>query len=156
MWMSSGHGLAYSQCSRCGGLGGSFCSAHRTGAFSCLIYHVTLTCKNKQGKSAGSISRKLPPRGDMRVGNHKYDLGVHLETGSQGWSLSCHGCLMGVPPGPGLRLFGHAYPLYWRRLLRVLWTAKRSNQSVLKEINLEYSLERLILKLKLQSFGHLM
>ena len=44
----------------------------------------------------------------------------------------------------------------WRRLLRVPWTAKRSNQSILKEINPEYSLEGLILKLKLQYFGHLM
>ena len=44
----------------------------------------------------------------------------------------------------------------WRRLLRVPWTAKRSNQSILKEINPEYSLERLILKVKLQYFGHLM
>ena len=44
----------------------------------------------------------------------------------------------------------------WRRLLRVPWTAKRSNQSILKEISLEYSLEGLILKLKLQYFGHLM
>ena len=44
----------------------------------------------------------------------------------------------------------------WRRLLRVPWTAKRSNQSILKEINPEYSLEGLMLKLKLQSFGHLM
>ena len=43
----------------------------------------------------------------------------------------------------------------WRRLLRVPWTARRSNQSVLKEINPEYSLEGLILKLKLQYFGHL-
>ena len=43
----------------------------------------------------------------------------------------------------------------WRRLLRVPWTARRSNQSILKEINPEYSLERLILKLKLQYFGHL-
>ena len=42
----------------------------------------------------------------------------------------------------------------WRRLLRVLWTARRSNQSILKEINLEYSLEGLMLKLKLQYFGH--
>ena len=42
----------------------------------------------------------------------------------------------------------------WRRLLRVLWTARRSNQSILKEISPEYSLERLMLKL--QSFGHLM
>ena len=43
----------------------------------------------------------------------------------------------------------------WRRLLRVHWTAKRSNQSILKEISPEYSLERLMLKLKLQYFGHL-
>ena len=44
----------------------------------------------------------------------------------------------------------------WRRLLRVPWTARRSNQSILKEINPEYSLEGLILKLKLQYSGHLM
>ena len=43
----------------------------------------------------------------------------------------------------------------WRRLLRVLWTARRANQSILKEISSEYSLEGLMLKLKLQSFGHL-
>ena len=44
----------------------------------------------------------------------------------------------------------------WRRLLGVPWTARRSNQSILKEISPEYSLERLMLKLKLQYFGHLM
>ena len=44
----------------------------------------------------------------------------------------------------------------WRRLLRVLWTSRRSNLSILKGISPEYSLEGLILKLKLQSFGHLM
>ena len=43
----------------------------------------------------------------------------------------------------------------WKRLLRVPWTARRSNQSILKEISLEYSLEGLVLKLKLQSFGHM-
>ena len=43
----------------------------------------------------------------------------------------------------------------WRRLLRVSWTARRSKQSILKEINPEYSLEGLMLKLKLQYFGHL-
>ena len=46
--------------------------------------------------------------------------------------------------------------LCWRRLLRVPWTARRSNQSILKAINPEYSLEGLMLKLKLQYFGHLM
>ena len=45
---------------------------------------------------------------------------------------------------------------FWRRLLRVLWTARRSNSSTLKEINPDYSLEGLILKLKLQYSGHLM
>ena len=43
----------------------------------------------------------------------------------------------------------------WRRLLRVPWTAKRSNQSILKEISSEYSMEGMMLKLKLQYFGHL-
>ena len=45
---------------------------------------------------------------------------------------------------------------YWRRLLRVPWTARRSNQSILKEINPGISLEGMMLKLKLQNFGHLM
>ena len=49
-----------------------------------------------------------------------------------------------------------AFELCWRRLLRVPWTARRSNQSILKEISPEYSLEGLMLKLKLQYFGHLM
>ena len=44
----------------------------------------------------------------------------------------------------------------WRRLLRALWTARKSNQSILREISPEYSLEGLMLKLKLQYFGHLM
>ena len=51
----------------------------------------------------------------------------------------------------------NAFKLWcWRRLLRVPWTARRSNQSILKEINPDYSLEGLMLKLKLQYFGHLM
>ena len=51
----------------------------------------------------------------------------------------------------------YAFELWcWRRLLRVPWTARRFNQSILKEINPEYSLEGLLLKLKLQYFGHLM
>ena len=45
---------------------------------------------------------------------------------------------------------------FWRRLFRVSWTARRSDQSILKEINPEYSLDALMLKLKLQYFGHLM
>ena len=51
----------------------------------------------------------------------------------------------------------YAFDLWcWRRLLRVAWTARRSNQSILNEISPEYSLEGLTLKLKLQYFGHLM
>ena len=51
----------------------------------------------------------------------------------------------------------HAFELWcWRRLLRIPWTARRSNQYILKEISPEYSLEGLMLKLKLQYFGHLM
>ena len=51
----------------------------------------------------------------------------------------------------------HAFELWsWRRLLRVSWTARRSNQSILKEISPEYSLEGLMLKLKLQYFGYLL
>ena len=54
-------------------------------------------------------------------------------------------------------LFFDAFELwYWRRLLRVPWTAKRSNQSILKEISPGISLEGMMLKLKLQYFGHLM
>ena len=66
--------------------------------------------------------------------------------GCEGWSLKKVEC-WGID----------AFELWcWRRLLRVLWTAKRSNQSILKEINPEYSLEGLILKLKLQYLIHLM
>ena len=49
----------------------------------------------------------------------------------------------------------HAFELYWRRFLRVSWTARRSNQFILNEINFEYSLQGLMLKLTLQYFGHL-
>ena len=66
-----------------------------------------------------------------------------------------YGCEWTIKKAEGRRI--DAFELwYWRRLLRVLWTARRSNQSILKEISLEYSLEGLMLKLKLQYFGHLM
>ena len=54
------------------------------------------------------------------------------------------------------RLRTDAFEMCWRRLLRVPWTARRSNQSILKEINPEYSLKGLMLKLKLQYFVYLM
>ena len=59
-----------------------------------------------------------------------------------------------------IKKMGHqrtdAFELYWKRLLRVPWTTRRSNQSILKETIPEYSLKGLMLKLKLQYFGHLM
>ena len=62
--------------------------------------------------------------------------------------------------GPWRRLSAERFDAFklwcWRRLLRVPWTARRSNELILKEINLEYSLEGLMLKLKLQYSGHLM
>ena len=71
---------------------------------------------------------------------------VERETISESWTIKKAECQ---------RIDG--FELWcWRRLLRVPWTARRSNQSVLKEISPEYSLEGLMLKLKLQYFGHLM
>ena len=67
-----------------------------------------------------------------------------------------HGCDSWTMKKAEHRRIDAFYLWCWRRLLRVPWTARGSNQSVLKEINPEYSLEGLILKLKLQYFGHLM
>ena len=67
-----------------------------------------------------------------------------------------HGCESWIPKKAEHHRMD-AFELWcWRRLLRVPWTARRSNQSILKEISPEYSLEGLMLKLKLQYFGHLM
>ena len=71
---------------------------------------------------------------------------------------SCHGwmwCELNHKEGWGLKNW-FLWMWSWRRLLRVPWTARRSTQSILKEINPEYSLKGLMLKLKLQYFGHLM
>ena len=66
-----------------------------------------------------------------------------------------YGCELDLKKAEGQRI--DAFELwYWIRLLRVPWTARRSNKSTLKEISLEYSLEGLMLKLKPQYFGHLM
>ena len=72
------------------------------------------------------------------------------------FSVVMYGCeSWTVKKAEGRRI--DAFELWcWRRLLRVPWTARRSNQSILKEINPAYSLEGLMLKLKLQIFGHLM
>ena len=67
-----------------------------------------------------------------------------------------HGCESGTVKKAEHRRIDAFELLCCRRLLRVPWTARRSNQSILKEISPEYSLEGLILKLKFQYFGHLM
>jgi len=67
-----------------------------------------------------------------------------------------YGCESWTIKEPECRRIDAFEPWCWRRSLRVLWTAQRSNQSILKEINSEYSLEGLMLKLKFQYFGHLM
>ena len=76
-----------------------------------------------------------------------------------GFSLSCmvmYGCESWTVKKAERRRID-AFELWcWRRLLRVRWTARRYNQSILKEISPEYSLEGLMLRLKLQYFGHLM
>ena len=67
-----------------------------------------------------------------------------------------YGCESWTPPKRAEHWRIDAFELWcWRRLLRVPWIARRSNQSILKEINSDYSLEGLMLKLKLQYFGHL-
>ena len=69
----------------------------------------------------------------------------------------CLGIMEGLYDTPLMHSRTDAFELwYWRRLLMVPWTARKSNQSILKEISPEYSLEGLMLKLKLQYFGHLM
>ena len=75
---------------------------------------------------------------------------------SDGFPVIMYGCESWSRKKAELRRID-AFELWcWRRLLRVPWTARRSNQSILKEISSEYSLEGLMLKLKLQYFGHLM
>ena len=67
-----------------------------------------------------------------------------------------YGCESWVIKKAENQIIDASEPLYWRRLLRVPWTARRSNQSTVKKFSPEYSLEGLMLKLKLQYFGHLM
>ena len=70
--------------------------------------------------------------------------------------LVMYGCENGmIKKAEYQRIYGFKL-WYWRRVLRVPWTARRSNQSIIKEVNHEYSLEELMLKLRLQYFGHLM
>ena len=79
---------------------------------------------------------------------------MYAESNSYGFSVVIHGCESWTNKKAEHRKIDD-FELWCWRLLRVPWTARRPNQSVLKEINPEYSLEGLMLKLKLQYFGHL-
>ena len=95
------------------------------------------------------------PRQHIKKQRHYF---VHKGPSSQGYSFSSgHVWCESWTAKKAERRRIDAFELWcWRRLLRVPWTARRSNQSILKEISPDYSLEGLMLKLKLQHFGHLM
>ena len=95
------------------------------------------------------------PRQQSKKQRH-YFADKGLSTQSYGFSIVMYGCeSWTVKKAEGQRI--DAFELWcWRRLLRVPLTARRSNQSILKDISTEYLLEGLMLKLKLQYFGHLM
>ena len=85
---------------------------------------------------------------------HFSDKGLYSQI--YGFSVVMYGCKRWTRKKAQSRRIDDFELWCWRRLLRVPWTARRSNQSILKEISPEYSLERLMLKLKLQYFGDLM
>ena len=95
------------------------------------------------------------PRQHIRSRDITLPTKVHLVKGMV-FPVVMYGCESWTVKKAECRRIG-AFELWdWRRLLRVPWTARRSNQSILKGVSPEYSLERLILKLKLQYFGNLM
>ena len=93
------------------------------------------------------------PRQHMKKQRH-YFANKGLYSQSYGFFSSHYGCEDCIIKRAEHRRTDAFELWYWRRLLRIPWTARRSNQSILKEINPEYSLEGLILKLKLHYFGH--
>ena len=101
------------------------------------------------------FERKVMTNLDSILKNRDITLptGVHLVK-AMAFLVDMYGCeIWTVKKAKRRRI--EAFELWcWRRLLRVPWTARRSNQSILKEISPEYSLERLMLKLKLHYFGH--
>ena len=118
-----------------------------------------------------SEARGLKPKSVGRVGLlWGLPRGLHMAVvalSSQGCSSACVVCSLissfckdtthtGLSPSPYAKKMDAFEPWCWRRLLKFPWTTRRSNQSVLRKINPEYSLEGLMLKLKLQDFGHLM
>ena len=103
------------------------------------------------------LERKVMTNLDSMLGNRDTMLPtkVRLVKARVSPVVMC-GCESGTVKKAERQRIGASEPWCWRRLWRVPWTARRSNQSILKEINPEYSLEGLKLKLNLQYFGHLM
>ena len=96
-----------------------------------------------------------PRQHSKKQRHHCADEGPYIQ--SYGFSSSHEWIHMSVAHKEGWALRMNAFELWcWRRLLRISWTAKRSNQSILKEIKSEYSMEGPMLKLKFQYFDHLM
>ena len=93
---------------------------------------------------------------DSMLKSRDITLRTKVHSHSQGYGLpSGYGCdSWTIKKAQHQRIDAFELP-FWRRLLRICWTARRSNPSIFREINLEYSLEGLILKMKLQYFGHL-
>ena len=112
------------------------------------------------GDYSQEIKRRLPlescdkPRQHVKKQRH-HCVDKSPSSQSYGFSIVMYGCEISTIKKAEHRRIG-AFELWcWRRLLRVFWTARRSNKSILKEINLECSLEELMLKPKLRFFGHL-
>ena len=108
-------------------------------------------------KDASSLKKKVMTNLDSILKRRDITLPikVHL-VNAVGFSVVMYGCESWTVKKSECRRIDAFEPWCWRRLLRVLWTARRFNQSILKKISPEYSLEGLMLKLKLQHFGHLM
>ena len=121
--------------------------------------HTRELCSVPTHKKLWCLLRRIylldKPRQHIKKQRHHF---ANKGPSSQGYGFSIsHVHMWELDPKEGWAPKNDAFELWcWRRLLRVLWTARRSNQSNLKEINPEYSLEGLMLKLKLQYFGHLM
>ena len=98
--------------------------------------------KNSYGKPRACIKKQRHRLADKGTYIQSYGFSSN-QYGCENWTIKKAEC-------QGIELW------YWRRLLRFPWTARRSNKSILKEIDPEHSLEGLMLKLKLQHFGNLM
>ena len=127
-------------------------------------------CVHREGKNTSFLSLSASFETRKRKQNNIYTTNLGSILKSRDITLSTKVCLVKAMVFPVVRYGCERWTIkkverqridafelwYWRRLLRVPWTARRSNQSILKEISPEYSLEGLMLKLKLQYIGHLM